>query len=179
LLGLWLMAWRPMGVFQRLDRPARLQLAGGTMAAVLLVSVLKGLNPAPCPWDLSAFGGTAQPLSHWQWWARHAVGGHCFPAGHASSAFAFISGWYVLRPVAPGLARAWLLGVLVAGVVLGLGQQWRGAHFTSHTLWTAWLCLAVAALSDRMRHRLAPVAATAVAAPESAGRADAGLAAAS
>ena len=27
-----------------------------------------------------------------------------------------------------------------AGLLLGLGQQWRGAHFMSHTLWSAWIC---------------------------------------
>ena len=44
--------------------------------------------------------------------------------------------------------------MLLAGLVLGLGQQWRGAHFTSHTLWTAWLCWGVAFGLDRLRHRL-------------------------
>jgi membrane-associated PAP2 superfamily phosphatase len=29
-----------------------------------------------------------------------------------------------------------------------VAQQWRGAHFTSHTLWTAWVCWVVAWLVD-------------------------------
>jgi membrane-associated PAP2 superfamily phosphatase len=38
------------------------------------------------------------------------------------------------------MARRWLAAVVIAGLLLGLSQQWRGAHFMSHTLWTAWLC---------------------------------------
>jgi membrane-associated PAP2 superfamily phosphatase len=37
---------------------------------------------------------------------------------------------------------------LAAGSVLGLSQQMRGAHFMSHTLWTAWLCWTLAWLVD-------------------------------
>jgi membrane-associated PAP2 superfamily phosphatase len=33
-----------------------------------------------------------------------------------------------------------------AGFVLGWGQQMRGAHFLSHTLWSAWVCWAVCLL---------------------------------
>jgi hypothetical protein len=45
---------------------------------------------------------------------------------------------------APRIARAWLLSALIAGFVLGGAQQLRGAHFMSHTLWTAWICACVA-----------------------------------
>jgi len=33
---------------------------------------------------------------------------------------------------------------LAAGLVLGLAQQARGAHFMSHTLWSGWVCWCVA-----------------------------------
>ena len=29
---------------------------------------------------------------------------------------------------------------LLAGLLLGLTQTVRGAHYPSHTLWTAWIC---------------------------------------
>lgn len=38
---------------------------------------------------------------------------------------------------------------LTLGLVFGIGQQLRGAHFLSHDLWTAWLCWLCASLSDR------------------------------
>jgi membrane-associated PAP2 superfamily phosphatase len=54
------------------------------------------------------------------------------------------------------LARRWLLLALAAGLVLGLSQQWRGAHFMSHTLWSGWLCWCLAWALDSLRRRLAP-----------------------
>ena len=60
--------------------------------------------------------------------------------GDASAGFAFINGYFALRHDLPRAARLWLATALVAGFALGLAQQMRGAHFMSHTLWTAWLC---------------------------------------
>jgi len=44
-------------------------------------------------------------------------------------------------------------GRLQAGFALGLAQQMRGAHFMSHTLWTAWLCWAGSWLCDLISSR--------------------------
>lgn len=157
-LALCLAVWWPLGPLQRLVLSRRLQLAGGVLLSVLAVSVLKSFNPAACPWDLARFGGVAQPVSHWLWWAAPAGGiGHCFPAGHASAGFAFVGGYFVFRPHAPDLARRWLLAAVAAGLVLGLAQQWRGAHFMSHTLWSGWLCWCLAWGMDALHGRLVPV----------------------
>ena len=135
----------------------RLQLAGGVLLSVAAVALLKSANPAACPWSLTAYGGMVEPVSHWLWWATPVGGrGGCFPAGHASAGFAFVGGWFVFRPVAPVLARRWLLAALAAGLLLGLGQQWRGAHFMSHTLWSGWLCWCLAWGLDAAHGRLAP-----------------------
>ena len=158
LVGIW---W-PWGPLRRIDRAARVQWLAGTLVAVALVSLVKSRNPAACPWDLVAFGGAEPEVSHWAWFSAQARG-HCFPAGHASSGFGFLGAWCVFRPVSPRLARHWLVGVVLAGLLVGLGQQWRGAHFMSHTLWTAVLCLLVALLADWLRHRLAPLPAPALA----------------
>jgi membrane-associated PAP2 superfamily phosphatase len=37
---------------------------------------------------------------------------------------------------------------MLAGLLLGLAQQVRGAHYMSHTFWTAWFCWATAACLD-------------------------------
>ena len=55
-----------------------------------------------------------------------------------------VGGWFWLRDRAPRAATVWLCAALLAGTALGLAQQIRGAHFMSHTLWTAWLCWTVA-----------------------------------
>jgi membrane-associated PAP2 superfamily phosphatase len=139
--------WWPMGPLARLDFSARLQLAVTTLAAAATVALLKGFSATSCPWDLSAYGGAAPYVPHWS--ASSDGGpGHCFPAGHASSGFAFLGGFFTFRAT-PGLARAWLAAALAAGLVLGIGQQLRGAHFMSHTLWTGWLCWLVALCIDR------------------------------
>jgi membrane-associated PAP2 superfamily phosphatase len=160
--ALWLVAgvWKPTGVLRRLSRAQRVQWAGTTLLALAAISLFKHASHTSCPWDLIEFGGHARWISHWAWGVRDGGPGHCFPAGHASAAFAFVSGYFVLRSVSPVQARAWLIGALLAGLVLGAAQQLRGAHFMSHTFWTGWLCWTIAWLVDiavRRRHRKAAV----------------------
>ena len=142
-LGLCLAVWWPVGPLARLRTSGRLQLAVTTLVAALAVSVLKQGSQTSCPWELTDFGGLAHYASHWS--LRPDGGaGHCFPAGHASSGFSFIAGYFAFRNTDRNLARRWLAAALIAGLVLGLAQQWRGAHFMSHTLWSAAVCWAVA-----------------------------------
>lgn len=163
-LALCLGVWWPMGPLRLLSRPQRVQLAGGVLLSVAAVALLKAANPAACPWSLTAYGGLVEPVSHWLWWITPAGGrGSCFPAGHASAGFAFVGGWFVFREVAPVLARRWLVVALAAGLLLGLSQQWRGAHFMSHTLWSGWLCWCLAWALDGLRRRLAPATVVAAA----------------
>lgn len=154
-LALCLGVWWPVGPLRRLTLARRLQLAGGVLLSVAVVALLKAANPAACPWSLTPYGGPVEPMSHWLWWITPASGrGGCFPAGHASAGFAFVGGWFVFRDVAPALARRWLLAALAAGLLLGLSQQWRGAHFMSHTLWSGWACWCVAWALDILRRRI-------------------------
>jgi membrane-associated PAP2 superfamily phosphatase len=55
-----------------------------------------------------------------------------------------VGGYFAFNASCQRLARQWLAAALAAGMVLGLAQQWRGAHFMSHTLWSAAVCWAVA-----------------------------------
>lgn len=159
VVGLSLAVWWPVGVLRHIDRGQRLQLVVTTLLSLLAVVSVKYISSTSCPWDLAEFGGVARYVSHWIWGANDGGGAHCFPAGHASAGFAFLGGYFVLRDAAPRAARRWLLVTLAVGLVLGLSQQARGAHFMSHTLWTAWMCWAIAWLCDsvaaRMRMRYA------------------------
>lgn len=139
----------PVGPLRRLPRSARAQLALSTLLAAAVVSLAKGLSATSCPWDLQGFGGLGQYAPHWST-GRDGGPGHCFPAGHASTGFAFFSVYFAFREVDPRLARRALLLALAAGSLLGLAQQLRGAHFASHTLWTAWICWTTAWLVDRV-----------------------------
>ena len=144
----------PVGFMRKIKLRQRLQLAGGTLLALALISGLKLFSLTSCPWDLQEFGGAARHVSHWLWRTADGGGGHCFPAGHASAGFAYVGGFFVFRHVLPKVARRWLIASLAAGLILGLAQQLRGAHFMSHTLWTAWLCWLSAVLLDAALKRL-------------------------
>jgi membrane-associated PAP2 superfamily phosphatase len=133
----------PMGILRRLPVRARAQLAFTVLLSVVAISLLKHASHTSCPWDLKEFGGTASHVSHWAWKVYDGGPGGCFPAGHASAAFAYVGGYFVLRRVSPRAAVIWLCASLVAGLMLGMSQQLRGAHYMSHTLWTAWICWAV------------------------------------
>lgn len=121
-----------------------------TLACLLLVPAIKRLSTTSCPWDLQVFGGLATYVSHWQFGVTDGGPGHCFPSGHAVVAFAFVSGWFALRLHAPRVARGWLAGVLGLGLLMGWGQMVRGAHYPSHTLWSAWICWTACALLNAL-----------------------------
>ena len=140
-------AWWPLGPLARIGARERLQLAFATLLGPLAVSLLKTGSHTSCPWELAEFGGLAHYVSHWSLLPDGGQG-HCFPAGHASSGFTFIGGYFAFRATQPQFARRWLLLALATGLLLGLAQQWRGAHFMSHTLWSAVVCWGIAALLD-------------------------------
>jgi membrane-associated PAP2 superfamily phosphatase len=112
------------------------------LAVVLTVGVtglLKTFTNVDCPWDLTAFGGRFPYVPLFADRPDELPPGRCFPAAHASSGFALMALYFVFRDHAPKLAYCGLgVGVLV-GLVFGLAQQSRGAHFLSHDLWSAML----------------------------------------
>ena len=149
-LLLWLLVWLPLGPWRALARRERLAAALAVTTSVMTVSLLKHFSLTSCPWDLRLFGGPADYVSHWAWGVADHGGGQCFPGGHASSAFGFLaaglpfvlSGQHSLRR--HGLRL--LAGTVLVGLGFGLTQTVRGAHYPSHTLWTAWICWTVGLL---------------------------------
>ena len=154
LLALAAGIWRPWGSLRHLATGDRAGLFLSVVCALLAVTLIKGISKTSCPWDLQVFGGTASYISHWNVFEMDGGGGHCFPAGHASTGFAFMAAYFGLRQSGAPSARIWLACALLAGLVLGLSQQMRGAHFMSHTLWTAWLSWTVGWLSHGLFSRL-------------------------
>lgn len=154
--------WKPL--VPALTRRERWWWLLATIAGAALVPLVKQQSLTSCPWDLAEFGGGARHLSHWLQLGPGALadggGGHCFPSGHATSAFAFFSGGFALRRAYPVAARRWTLAVLGFGLLLGAVQLARGAHFASHTLWSGWLCFTLNVVLARW---LLPQPATAVA----------------
>lgn len=148
---------RPWPFAPTMPRATRVWWLLATVACLLLVPFIKSRSLISCPWDLAEFGGKARYLPHWavQAWSGAGDGGpgRCFPSGHASGAFSFITGWFVLRGRWQRAANIWLVGVCVLGLVFGVAQMARGAHYASHVGWTAWICWTVSALAWRLRRR--------------------------
>ena len=64
VIGLFAAIRWPVGLLRRLRQGERAQLAVTALASVLLISALKFTSKTSCPWDLQAFGGVAQHVSH-------------------------------------------------------------------------------------------------------------------
>jgi membrane-associated PAP2 superfamily phosphatase len=153
LLILGLLAAAVAFRLRRFDQRARARLsvvAASAITVPLAVSLLKSQSIHHCPWDLQRYGGSALYLRLFDKLPAGAVAGHCFPAGHASSALwlaAFAVFWLPERPRMAAIVFA--LG-LVPGLLMGWMQQMRGAHFLSHTLWSAWIASLVFVLTARL-----------------------------
>jgi membrane-associated PAP2 superfamily phosphatase len=108
-----------------------------------IVGLLKTITNIDCPVDLQLFGGQFPYVHLFEDRPdalRHA---RCFPAAHASSGYALVALYFTFRERHRALARFGLgLGVTL-GVIFGLAQQSRGAHFVSHDLWSAFLVWAL------------------------------------
>jgi len=124
--------------WRSLRRPA----AFFTIAALLsmgAVGLLKTLTNVDCPWDLVPFGGRFPYIELFGDRPDALRAGRCFPAAHASSGYALLALYFTFRERSAGLAKLGLALGLLTGLVFGLAQQARGAHFVSHDLWSAFL----------------------------------------
>ena len=152
LFLLWLLParWAPN---QHLRNAIGFTLLVAPLAA-LAVSLLRSLSPHSCPWELAAYGGGADYFRFFDSLPANAGPGRCAPSGHASAGFVWIAGYLAARRTSPRAARVVLALTLCLGVLTGLTQIVRGAHFVSHVLLTAWVCYAVAWASERGRYFL-------------------------
>jgi membrane-associated PAP2 superfamily phosphatase len=105
----------------------------------VLVSMMKATSNISCPWDFERYGGSLNYLSLMeQIFVRN--GSHCFPAGHASAGFAWVALYFVGLHT-NSFWRWWGLGFGVTlGIIFGVSQQLRGAHFLSHDVWSFGTC---------------------------------------
>lgn len=112
--------------------------------SVGLVGLLKALTNVDCPRDLTEFGG-AFPFVHlFEHRPVELRQARCFPAAHASSGYALLALYFVLRERSRRAARVGLAAGLIMGLAFGIAQQARGAHFVSHDVWSAMIVWTVA-----------------------------------
>ena len=143
-------------------RPAGYFLASALLT-VGLVGLLKQLTNVDCPWDLAPFGGRFPYIQLFADRPDVLRAAHCFPAAHAGSAYALMAVYFALRERSRTWAQVGLILTFVLGLIFGIAQQSRGAHFLSHDLCSATIawCVSVTVYCAAFRCRLwAPAAAS-------------------
>ena len=116
---------------------AYLLLAAG--GGSVLISILKNISHVSCVWDFSRYGGTLEYTDVYIQ-ILNMRGDNCFPAGHASGGYAWLA-FYFLGVYKQSTWRwAGLSFALGVGLIFGISQQLRGAHFITHDFWTLVIC---------------------------------------
>jgi membrane-associated PAP2 superfamily phosphatase len=150
-LGL-LLVWGALRLHRRApDLRARIAFVLWTsLLAAIAVNVARAGSAHSCPWSLTVFGGQATHFRLFDAAPAQSGSGHCLPSGHAATAFM----WLAALPVLIGVRRKLALcAVLCLGMLAGVVQVMRGAHFPSHVLLTAALCAAVVMLCAALVRR--------------------------
>ena len=148
VLAAWLVA-RFRSSAQHLRRPL-LYLLVAVALSTLLVSWTKSWSNVDCPWDLARYGGTRTYFGLFEAKSAGLARGVCFPAGHASGGYAWMALYFFLWMVRPQW-RWWGLAVGVgAGLLFGVAQQLRGAHFLSHDIAAAAICWTSTVITYRL-----------------------------
>ena len=106
----------------------------------VLIAVLKNTTHIYCPWDLTLFGGDKPYIRLFDYASYPLTVGHCFPAAHAGGGYAFISLYFFLLLVKPEYRYYGLAAGILIGIIFGVTQQMRGAHFLSHDVFSLAVC---------------------------------------
>lgn len=122
---------------KKLRRPAIYLFTSTALSALVVSSIKNSINVA-CPWDLVRYGGDITYIGLLQKWPDGLPDIACFPAGHASAGYAWIALYFFFDYLfeSPGWRRLGAAVALFMGLVFGIDQQVRGAHFMSHDLWS-------------------------------------------
>lgn len=115
-----------------------------TLVGCVAISALKAVTGMDCPWDLQRYGGGQVFVGLFQLRPAGMPAAACFPAGHASAGYAWVTLYFFFSAVRPKLRWFGLAAALLIGATFGISQQLRGAHFMSHDLWTLLICWLVA-----------------------------------
>jgi len=105
----------------------------------LLISILKDITHVSCAWDFSRYGGDREYATVFIQMLQR-KGHNCFPAGHASGGYAWLAFYFLGIHLNSKWRWAGLALACTVGLIFGISQQLRGAHFISHDLWTLGIC---------------------------------------
>ena len=109
-------------------------------AGPLIVGIGKQITHIYTPWDLKIFSGTLPYIRLFDPVPEGMPIGKAFPSGHASGGYAFFSLYFLLFHIGSPYKKYGFLFGLGLGLLFGIGQQVRGAHFPSHDLFSMVIC---------------------------------------
>lgn len=111
----------------------------GMVISTTAVTVFKHYSMHGCPWDIALYGGSLPLLDLFTSPPAGTEAGRCFPAGHPSGGFALMAFYFAFMHSKPRFSVLMLWVGLLMGLLMGLVQIMRGAHFLSHVLWSGCL----------------------------------------
>lgn len=120
-------------------RLSLLWVFAGMVVSTTAVSIFKHYSLHGCPWDITLYGGSLPLLDLFTSPPAGIEAGRCFPAGHPSGGFALMAFYFAFMHSKPHFSVFMLWIGLFMGLLMGLVQMMRGAHFLSHVLWSGWL----------------------------------------
>ena len=132
-----------------------------TLLATAVVAWIKSWSNMDCPWDLSRYGGAREFVGLLSLRPVGMPRAACLPAGHASAGYSWVALYFFFLATRPQWRWLGLAAGIALGLLFGIAQQLRGAHFLSHDLWTAaicWSCALGGYLYFQGRSRTLPLA---------------------
>jgi membrane-associated PAP2 superfamily phosphatase len=111
-----------------------------TLLATAVVAWIKSWSNMDCPWDIARYGGSRPYVGLLSLRPAGLPRAACFPAGHASAGYAWTALYFFFLSTRPQWRWVGLTFGIALGLLFGLTQQLRGAHFLSHDLWAAAIC---------------------------------------
>lgn len=125
-----------------------------TICIPLVITLLKRLTNIDCPWSFHEFGGQLSYINSMDFFTEKALKGQCFPAGHATGGFIWLSWAMIFHRHSSMLAKKMLVIGLSLGLVMGISRMAQGAHFLSHTISTVMVIWLTTLISITIAHRI-------------------------
>lgn len=144
LLSLLFLSWFKQTLFPY--RRTFTFLVVTTIGSSILINLLKHSLNISCPWEFDRYGGSVLYQTVFEQIFQR-TGKGCFPSGHASAGYAWVALYFAGLYHQSGWRWAGLSISLIAGIIFGVTQQFRGAHFISHDIWSLGICWLFACIS--------------------------------
>ncbi len=145
LFGRLLFIWKK--VEKRKERDYLAFVLTATLLTIVTIDITKLFTTLPCPWSSAPFGGPGLSPPLWKMFSSSLPKWHCYPAGHASAGYAFLSMYFNYTLVYKKRNFYSLIPGMTLGLLFGFTQQMRGAHYISHDFTTIFVSIFISLLT--------------------------------